>query len=108
VPGDRGLRRSASPHGTFARLGGEEFAALLPGYHYERATKLAEELRTAIGAVDLETRSGPLRITASLGCVTLDEVDGSTDAFITLADERLYAAKRAGRNQVFKLQVAVS
>jgi PleD family two-component response regulator len=45
-----------------------------------------------------------LRATASLGCATLDEAGGSVDALIALADKRLYAAKRSGRNQVYHPQ----
>jgi diguanylate cyclase (GGDEF)-like protein/PAS domain S-box-containing protein len=92
------------PSGTFARLGGEEFGVLLPRYQYEQAADLAERLRHVIAAVAVETSAGLLRITASLGCATLDEAGGSVDALIALADKRLYAAKRAGRNQVFDTQ----
>jgi len=90
------------PRGIFARLGGEEFGALLPRYDQRQALGLAEEMRAAIEALAIETPAGSLRATASLGVATLDEAEGSIDALIALADERLYAAKRAGRNQVFQ------
>jgi diguanylate cyclase (GGDEF)-like protein/PAS domain S-box-containing protein len=109
--GDIMLRRVADacaallpPRGIFARLGGEEFGALLPRYDREQAIALAEELRAAVAAVEVDTPGGTLRLTASFGCATLDEADGSVDALIALADERLYAAKRGGRNQVFHPQ----
>jgi diguanylate cyclase (GGDEF)-like protein/PAS domain S-box-containing protein len=92
------------PRGMFARLGGEEFGVLLPRYDHEQAMGLAEELREAIAALAVHTPAGSLRVTASFGCATLDEADGSIDGLIALADERLYAAKRAGRNQVFHSQ----
>ena len=109
--GDALLRRVADvcasllpPRGIFARLGGEEFGALLPRYDRAQAICLAEDLRAAIAVIEIETPSGVLTITASFGCATLDEADGSIDALIALADERLYAAKRGGRNQVFHPQ----
>jgi diguanylate cyclase (GGDEF)-like protein/PAS domain S-box-containing protein len=88
------------PRCIFARLGGEEFGALLPRYDHDQALGLAEEMRTAIADLEIQLQNGPLRVTASLGCATFDEVGGSIDALIALADERLYTAKRAGRNQV--------
>ena len=92
------------PSGVFARLGGEEFGVLLPRYDREQAMALAERLRAEIATVAVETSGGLLQVTASLGCATLEEADGSIDALIALADKRLYAAKRAGRNQVFDIQ----
>ena len=92
------------PNGVFARLGGEEFGVLLPRCDREQATALAERLRTEIATVAVETSGGVLHVTASLGCATLEEAEGSVDALIALADRRLYAAKRAGRNRVFDIQ----
>lgn len=88
------------PRCIFARLGGEEFGALLPRFDHDQALRLAEEMRTAIADLQIQLPDGHLGVTASLGCATFDEVGGSIDALIALADERLYAAKRAGRNQV--------
>ncbi|WP_277980213.1 sensor domain-containing diguanylate cyclase [Sphingomonas phyllosphaerae] len=91
------------PRGIFARLGGEEFGALLPRYDREQALGLAEQMRERIAGILLDTPNGVLTATASLGCATLEEAGGSIDALIKLADERLYAAKQAGRNQVHRL-----
>ncbi|TCP65808.1 sensor domain-containing diguanylate cyclase [Sphingomonas sp. PP-CE-1G-424] len=96
------------PRGIFARLGGEEFGVLLPRYAKDQAVLLAEQMRTTIAALEVETPSGPLTVTASLGCATLDEADGSIDALIALADKRLYAAKHAGRNQVCHRQACAA
>lgn len=113
--GDILLRRVAEvcatllpPRGIFARLGGEEFGALLPRYDYDQAATLAEEMRTAIAALEVETPHGRLTVTASLGCAALEEADGSIDALIALADKRLYAAKRAGRNRVSRRKVSAA
>lgn len=96
------------PRGIFARLGGEEFGALLPRYDSDQAVTLAEEIRTAIAALEVDTPHGRLTVTASLGCATLDEAEGSIDALIALADQRLYAAKRAGRNRVCHRQASAA
>jgi len=90
------------PRGIFARLGGEEFGALLPRHDHAQAIALAEQMRQGIAALEIATPRGPLNATASLGWATLDEAGGSIDALIALADKRLYAAKHAGRNQVYQ------
>ena len=81
---------------------------MLPRYDGEQALGLAEDLRAAIAAIEVETAGTILTLTASFGCATLDEADGSIDALIALADKRLYAAKRGGRNQVFQPQAAAA
>ncbi|MET0270683.1 MAG: diguanylate cyclase [Sphingomonas sp.] len=86
--------------GTLARLGGEEFGALLPRCDATQAMTVAEAMRQAIAAIGLNMDGVTLHATASFGFATLDEVDGAVDALMTLADQRLYAAKREGRNRV--------
>lgn len=96
------------PRGIFARLGGEEFGALLPRFDLDQALNLAEEMRAAVADLSIDTPRGKLSATASLGCATLGEADGSIDALIALADRRLYAAKRSGRNQVHQPQACAA
>jgi diguanylate cyclase (GGDEF)-like protein len=76
------------------RVGGEEFAVLLPGADEAAAAAVAERIRASVA----EARaSEPL--TVSLGvAATRGEQDAA--ALFALADERLYAAKQAGRNRV--------
>jgi len=89
-----GLRSSDLP----GRIGGEEFAALLPETTAEQAEGLAERLRAAIAASPL----GPgARITVSLGvALALPASEDSIDAVLRRADAALYRAKAGGRNQV--------
>jgi diguanylate cyclase (GGDEF)-like protein len=82
-----------------ARWGGEEFALLFPGAGVDQAAVVAEQLRAAIEAIDCSDFAAGLKITASIG---LCERTGLShhERLVTHADERLYEAKRAGRNRV--------
>jgi diguanylate cyclase (GGDEF)-like protein/PAS domain S-box-containing protein len=88
------------PRDLLGRLGGEEFGVLLPGTDLEAARAVAEDIRLAISALLIDVSHGPVGVTASLGCATLSEAGGSIDDLIRLADERLYEAKRSGRDRV--------
>ena len=81
------------------RLGGEEFVALLGAVDEETARGAAESARAAIAAMRVATPNGEIAVTASIGCTPLVAGD-SVSAALQRADEALYAAKRAGRNQI--------
>lgn len=85
---------------VFARLGGEEFALLLPDCDMSAAIDIAENVRRQIAEMKVVTADGPIRVTASLGCAEMHETDGSANDLIAIADRRLYEAKRAGRDRV--------
>lgn len=85
-----------------ARIGGEEFAVLLPGTRIEDALMLAEQLRGAVarGRIRRGERQEHIGgVTISVG-VAAGEAGETLDALILRADEAMYAAKHAGRNQV--------
>lgn len=83
------------------RMGGEEFAVLLPETESDQAMQAAERLRTAIARAHVPLGSGlPLRFTASLGVTTLREKDANIDMLLNQADQALYQAKNEGRNRV--------
>jgi len=85
-----------------ARLGGEEFVALLPDSDKDAGLLAAERVRKALEAtlVAAEGLSEPVRFTASLG-MALARPEGDTlDALLERADKALYSAKRGGRNRV--------
>lgn len=92
----------APSRAVFARLSGEEFALLVPGYGLDEALTLAESLRRQIAELSVTVAGQQIRLTASLGCAEMEEANGATDALIALADRRLYEAKRAGRDRVGK------
>ena len=83
-----------------ARLGGEEFAVLLPETDEVGAAGVAERLRAGLAALELEGPAGaPLGVTASFGVAVFPEAR-SSDELLTQADAALYRAKAAGKNQV--------
>lgn len=81
---------------VIARVGGEEFAALLPRTAPSQLDPLVERLREAIAA----PRPGLPRITASIGIATLPEHASAAEELVERADAALYAAKRSGKNRV--------
>lgn len=84
-----------------ARIGGEEFALLLPATDAVGAAHLAERLCLAISAIDTEPLLGArLAVTASLGLATVQHGDDQQRQLLQRADEALYRAKNGGRNRV--------
>ncbi|HEY6101244.1 MAG TPA: diguanylate cyclase [Anaeromyxobacter sp.] len=83
-----------------ARIGGEEFAVLLPGAELARAAEAAERIRAAVAAEPLAAGGLALPVTVSLGCAALLPGEGDGSALLARADAKLYEAKRTGRNKV--------
>ncbi|WP_104017270.1 sensor domain-containing diguanylate cyclase [Roseovarius nitratireducens] len=104
--GDRVLREFADvivgqsrQHDLVARLGGEEFAVLLPDTDLDAARIWAERVREQVA----ETRfdgDNALRLTVSVGLASVDETQTTSDAIMLMADTALYEAKQLGRNRV--------
>ncbi len=84
---------------VLGRYGGEEFAVLLPDNGAQPARVVAERIRQTIADHDIETGTGPIRVTISLGIAELGPAEDTLSALIHRADQAMYAAKRAGRNQ---------
>lgn len=83
------------------RLGGEEFAVLLPATDTHKACEVAERLRRHIENATVPVERGqPLHFTASIGVCGLKGKDADIDALLDLADKALYEAKHGGRNRV--------
>jgi diguanylate cyclase (GGDEF)-like protein len=85
-----------------ARYGGEEFAVVMAGADLEAACRVAERIRTAIAGLGEEHATSPSGfLTVSAGVAAAGPGGGvAKEGLIQLADERLYAAKRGGRNRV--------
>ena len=83
-----------------ARVGGEEFAVLLPSTDAEGAAAVAERLRLAVESQAVEVDGVPIRCTISAGVATMHADVADLDALMKRADQALYAAKAAGRNRI--------
>ena len=83
-----------------ARVGGEEFAVLLPGTDLRDAMALADQLCDTIGSSPMELASAGLPMTSSFGVAAISDRDTELDDMVRRADRALYRSKRAGRNQV--------
>ncbi len=84
---------------VFARYGGEEFALLLPETSMEGARLLAEGLREKIENSTFQFQNETIKVTVSIGIAALTEQIKSSQELIKAADDKLYEAKRSGRNK---------
>ena len=92
-------RATARAGDIIGRLGGEEFAVLMPETTRDGAAAMCERLRAAVAARIVQAgTSAPIRATVSLGMVMLRGQDG--DRALADADHALYEAKRSGRNRL--------
>jgi len=92
-------RDSRIGNATVARVGGEEFAVLVPNADAQAVAALAERLRAALEARALPHPSAPLgRVSISLGATVVRPADAA-DTLIQRADAALYRAKAEGRNR---------
>lgn len=86
-------------HDVVARLGGEEFAVVVPNMADESLWKFAERIRKAIAALVITSGNVRLRVTASVGLAIWDKRE-NPEEFYRRADKMLYRAKQLGRNRV--------
>lgn len=107
--GDEVLRLIANVGGAmlgreslFARWGGEEFVAALPGADADIAYKISNEVRRRFENQDFDHawRQEPIAFTVSIGVATRCEHDVDVNEVMKRADRALYRAKRSGRNRV--------
>lgn len=90
---------------VIGRLGGEEFAILLPETDQKEAAEVAERLRLSIAAARIPLNDGlPITITVSIGVASLASSDDNLDVLMNMADKALYQAKNSGRNRVCTAQ----
>lgn len=85
---------------VLARLGGEEFAILLPDTGAEQSRPLAERLRQAVAEVRIPTPLGEVHFTVSIGVAEYTPTAADPDTLLLWADRAVYQAKAAGRNRV--------
>jgi two-component system cell cycle response regulator len=104
--GDEVLREAARraqavlrPYDVIARYGGEELMVVLPGASTEVATQIGERLRAALAESPVSFGGHAIAVTTSVGVASAMDGD-SPEALVGRADDRLYVAKRDGRNRV--------
>jgi len=86
---------------VFGRIGGEEFAIVLPETNLKQATTVAERLRDKLSETNLKvTGSERVPFTVSIGVSVLNDEDADIDSLLKRADTAMYQAKRYGRNRV--------
>lgn len=91
-----GLRRVD----TLGRLGGEEFAILLPATPLDSAMLLAERLRQTVQESPAALSQGSVSYTVSMGVSQVDGQSMTIDEILKFADKAMYEAKHTGRNRV--------
>jgi len=82
------------------RVGGEEFAIILPGTDSAGAQTIAERLRETVASNPLVQDREPILLTVSIGIATMDRPDANAEETLLRSDAALYRAKRNGRNRV--------
>lgn len=83
----------------FGRIGGEEFAAILPETTLDAAQQVAERIRVALSQIKVNSSKEQISFTVSIGVVERDEKQELSD-IMNYADKALYEAKNMGKNRV--------
>lgn len=81
-----------------ARYGGDEFALLLPEADQDRAMLIANRIRKSISETPVETDTGSISVTISMGIAQATNAITNLSSLLNLADQALYQCKQAGRN----------
>jgi len=95
----RALTGQLRPFDRLFRIGGEEFAAILPGTDGAAAGQAAERLRQVVAAQPVSAGDSTIAVTVSIGVASV-WTGADADTLLKAADAALYRAKAAGRNQV--------
>jgi diguanylate cyclase (GGDEF)-like protein len=83
-----------------ARIGGEEFAVILPNTDIHGGNKIAEKIRESVELLECDEKDKVLQVTASIGVGMITDTDNGLDDIKRRSDEAMYQAKRTGRNRV--------
>ncbi len=96
-------KASLRSNDVLGRLGGEEFAILLPETDLEQALQVAEKLRVRTSEAPIQFGNRNIQVTASFGVTELDKHDAKVETPLDRADAALYGAKNDGRDRVSHL-----
>ena len=94
------IMRQKQRHGIIARFGGEEFILLIDSISKQELYELAEDIRYACEACRIATENGTISFTISIGCYYQEHPTSALQELFNEADQRLYIAKRNGKNYV--------
>ena len=94
------IKKRIRKEDLLARYGGEEFAVLTPEVDQKGALAMAEKVRKVVEKHEFSFDDEVIPVTISCGVSTLGKKSDSAEALVQRADEKLYEAKEAGRNQV--------
>jgi len=95
------VSRMLRKNDVFARLGGEEFAVLLPEINTKQAAQIGNRIRIAIADSPYRYKEETISITVSIGSITYKHgTQGEIDDILIAADQALYKAKESGRNKL--------
>jgi diguanylate cyclase (GGDEF)-like protein len=94
------LEQNRRAEDILARLGGEEFAIVLPGCDVAESLSVANKLCRLLESTILDVPGQSVSVTASFGVATISDRDSSLSDVIVRADKALFRSKRAGRNRV--------
>ena len=100
------LRAHSREEFIIARIGGEEFAIVLPEKELSDAMRFADSLRRAMAELEFLLNDEIRKITISIGAAAWLPSMSSTSDLMRAADEQLYRAKQAGRNRVCSVLTA--
>jgi diguanylate cyclase (GGDEF)-like protein len=98
------LLRCVRENDVTGRMGGEEFAAILPGCGQEEARRVAERIRDCFSEMQIDAGTEKIHATVSIG-ITLRRGNEDIGALLAVADRALYLAKKNGRNRSEFLEV---
>ena len=101
----KAVRRAVRTPDIAGRLGGEEFAVLLPETHEPEALVFAERLRLDFAALAVPYDGGTIRFTCSFGVAVRTEDVKTLDTLLNRADGAMYHAKSDGRNRVVSAKI---
>ena len=101
-------KRALRSYDLLGRLGGEEFAVMLPHTDLDGARCVAEKLRLAVAGAAIQTAKGTISITVSVGVAISQPGEEDGTRLTVRADNALYTAKQSGRNRVCVEQPACS
>jgi diguanylate cyclase (GGDEF)-like protein len=99
------LTASTRASDVLVRMGGEEFALLMPGTSTADAVRVCERMRADLECHDWGSLQDGLRVTASFGVATSTDIHTAA-ALLRTADERMFDAKRQGKNRVVEASAA--